>query len=127
LIYDKIINSGGGVMTVYNDLELSSLQKEALAELKTELIRRFDPEKLIIFGSTARGDFDDESDIDLLVITKWPYSRSERHQITDIVFEVNLKYGTNISSTVVDHQSWSYGPFSVLPIKHEIERDGIAI
>jgi len=46
-------------MTVYNDLKLTSLQKEALAELKTELIRRFDPEKLIIFGSTARGDFDD--------------------------------------------------------------------
>ena len=92
-------------MTVYNDLKLTSLQKEALAELKTELIRRFDPEKLIIFGSTVRGDFDDESDIDLLVITKWPYSRFERHQITDMVFEVNLKYGTNISSTVVDHQS----------------------
>lgn len=114
-------------MTVYNDLKLTSLQKEALAELKTELIRRFDPEKLIIFGSTVRGDFDDESDIDLLVITKWPYSRSERHQITDMVFEVNLKYGTNISSTVVDQQSWSNGPFSVLPIKHEIDRDGIAI
>jgi 3-deoxy-D-manno-octulosonic-acid transferase len=59
LIYDKIIDSGGEIMTVYNDLKLTSLQKEALAELKTELIRRFDPEKLIIFGSTARGDFDD--------------------------------------------------------------------
>jgi len=34
------------------------------------LIQEFDPEKIILFGSWARGDFRERSDVDLMVITK---------------------------------------------------------
>jgi len=47
---------------------------------------------LILYGSAARGQTDDESDIDLLVITAQPLSRLRRHEITDIVFEINLTH-----------------------------------
>ncbi len=106
---------------------LTSTQKKAIEVLKTKLLELFDIEQLILFGSTARGDFDDESDIDLLVLTKSEYSRSKRHEITDLVFEINLEYGTNISTTVVDIHSWSSGSFSILPIKQEIKEDGVVI
>jgi len=33
-----------------------------------ELVKKYKPQKVILFGSTARGDANDESDIDLLVI-----------------------------------------------------------
>jgi len=38
---------------------------------RTEIVRifkPFDPEKIILFGSRARGDEDEESDIDLIVV-----------------------------------------------------------
>ncbi len=114
-------------MNVKDIMFLTSIQKKAIEELKIKIMEQFDVEQLILFGSTVRGDFDKESDIDLLIITKREYSRSERHEITDLVFEINLEYGTNISTTVVDIRSWSSGLFSILPIKQEIKEDGVVI
>ena len=114
-------------MDVKDLLYLTPTQKKALEELKGKILEQFDVIELILFGSTARGDYDIESDIDLLVLTKREYSRSERHEITDLVFEINLEYGTNISTTVVDIHSWNSGSFSILPIKQEIKEDGVVI
>jgi len=44
---------------------------------------------------------------------------------TDIVFDVNLQFGTNFSTLVVDQESWEAGIISVLPLRNEIIRDGI--
>ena len=44
---------------------------------------------------------------------------------TDIVFDVNLQFGTNLSTLVVDQESWEAGIISVLPLRNEIIRDGI--
>lgn len=106
----------------------SSLQEQALEELKHKLNSKYDYiKRLILYGSVARGESNDESDIDVLVITTQPLSRSGRHEITDVVFEINLKHGTNISTMVVDHLSWEKGPFSVLPIKEAILKEGIVL
>jgi hypothetical protein len=53
----------------------------------------------------ARGEADEESDSDLLV-TLTKLTRFERHEITDSVFEINLKYDTNFSTLVIDNESW---------------------
>jgi predicted nucleotidyltransferase len=40
-------------------------------ELKNEIISAFkslNPQKIILFGSTSRNDFDDASDIDLIIV-----------------------------------------------------------
>jgi len=70
-------------MNLKDILFLTSIQKKAIEELKINILEQFDVEQLILFGSIVRGDFDEESDIDLLVLTKREYSRSERHEITD--------------------------------------------
>ena len=117
----------GEIMQTLSKTKLSPKNHKALKKLKELLEDRFSVCGLIAFGSVVRGESDDESDLDLLVITNEPFSRTKRHLITDLVFEVNLKYGTNISSTVVDNNSWENGLFSVLPIKEEVERDGVIV
>jgi len=82
---------------------------------------------LVLYGSFARGQADEESDVDLLIVTGRPLTRFERHEITDVAFEVNLQYDTNFSTLVVDLKSWESGMFSVLPIRDEIIRDGIQV
>jgi predicted nucleotidyltransferase len=110
-----------------NEKPLSSTELDALREIKEKVSQRFQVVDFILFGSAARGDAEDESDLDLMVIVSKPVSRSKRHEITDIVFEVNLRLETNFSTVVVDRESWESGLMSVLPLRHEIKREGIRL
>lgn len=99
----------------------------ALDELVAALRVPFPLSDFVLYGSHARGSADEESDIDLLVLTARPLSREERHVITDAAFGVNLRHGTNFSTLVVDREAWEHGRFQSLPIRREIQREGIAL
>ncbi len=45
----------------------------------------------------------------------------------DQTFEINWEFDTNISLTIVDRENWEHGLYSLLLIKDEIVRDGVAI
>jgi predicted nucleotidyltransferase len=103
-----------------DNTSLSAIEREALADLRTRLFAELGfVEEVILFGSAARGTADAESDIDL------PYR--ERHQITRLLTEINDHYETNFSSLVIDRSEWEEGVTTVLPIKREIERDGVLV
>ncbi len=44
------------------------VSEETLNEVKRRLVDGFHPDKIILFGSQARGTADDRSDVDILVI-----------------------------------------------------------
>ncbi len=79
---------------------LSLHQSQALDELKHRLEEELNIEAIFLYGSVVRGEADDESDIDLLILTSERLNRFSRHEITDIAFDINLKYGTNFSSFI---------------------------
>lgn len=110
-----------------NDMPLSTNQLAAMRLIKNRVMDLFDVVEFVLFGSAARGEADEESDLDLMIVVSKPLSRARRHEITDIVFEVNLEFGTNFSTLVVDQESWKTGMMSVLPVKDEITRDGIRL
>jgi len=110
-----------------DNIPMAPKQLEALREIKRRLLEKFDIKALVLYGSVARNQADEESDVDLLIVTSKPLSRFERHEITNMVFEVNLQYDTTFSTLVVDLASWETGIISVLPLRDEIIRDGIQV
>ncbi|WP_298432498.1 nucleotidyltransferase domain-containing protein [Geobacter sp.] len=46
------------------------IPKELIDAAVRRLVERFNPERILLFGSQARGTADDRSDVDLLVITE---------------------------------------------------------
>lgn len=44
------------------------ISKQLTAEIKKRILSKFDIEKIILFGSQARGTADEKSDVDLLII-----------------------------------------------------------
>ncbi|MFA5800122.1 MAG: nucleotidyltransferase domain-containing protein [Candidatus Peribacteraceae bacterium] len=48
------------------NIELS----QRISELVKQLVDKFRPEKIILFGSAARGDMSPDSDLDILIVKK---------------------------------------------------------
>lgn len=47
---------------------MTDVMTDPLPQIVDRLVRRFDPERIVLFGSRARGDARPDSDIDLLVV-----------------------------------------------------------
>lgn len=50
---------------------MAMISQETLQEATRRLIENFSPQRIILFGSQARGTADDQSDVDLLVVTNF--------------------------------------------------------
>ena len=59
-------------------------EEALLREMVDLIVREVEPEAIILFGSRARGDARPDSDVDLLVVEKEPFSpqRSRREETT---------------------------------------------
>jgi predicted nucleotidyltransferase len=56
-------------------------------EMVLRIVERFDPERIILFGSAARGNAGPDSDVDLLVVM--PVEGSRREKAVEIGVAVN--------------------------------------
>jgi predicted nucleotidyltransferase len=56
--------------------------RHEIKEMVRRIVERFDPEKIVLFGSHARGDAEPYSDADILVIM--PVKGSRRKKATEI-------------------------------------------
>ncbi len=106
-------------------LRISKNEREAVKAASHILRVRFPITQIILFGSKARGDDDEESDIDLLLLTDRKIVWKERKAIIDALFEIELSYDVVLSPLMVPDQEWNEGAFSVMPIHEEIANDGI--
>lgn len=52
-----------------------TISEEILSEATRRLVEQFNPEKIILFGSQARGEAHEHSDVDFLVICECPERR----------------------------------------------------
>jgi predicted nucleotidyltransferase len=114
-------------MKTLAELPVTDGEKAAMEEAKRLLTEKFPVDRVILFGSKARGDDDEESDIDLLVLTSKPVHWRERHKMTDALYALQMKYGVIYSLFVVPIEEWEHGLHAVLPIHVEIDRDGLVL
>ncbi|MFB5266657.1 nucleotidyltransferase domain-containing protein [Paenibacillus enshidis] len=101
-------------------------EKLALAEVLHRIEGPFKVREAILFGSKARGDFEQESDIDLLVLTELEDHPENRHYLSDMLFDVNPCYEPPISVTYFNKDDWDSG--KVLPtFKSNVLKDGVQV
>jgi predicted nucleotidyltransferase len=112
---------------VANDMQLSEPLRHALYTAYERLTAEFKVDRLVLFGSVVRGESDEESDADLLIVLTEQPTHQTRDRITRVILDINLQYGTNLSELIVDRQTWEYGLPSALPIHAEIETEGIRL
>lgn len=113
-------------MRTLADIPLQENERRAIEAAAGLLYEAFPVEQVILFGSKARGGGDEESDIDLLVLTSRKLPWREADAITIALFDLELAYDVIFSTLIVPSQEWTAGVYRVLPIHDEITREGVA-
>jgi predicted nucleotidyltransferase len=113
-------------MRALSDVDLQPADREAIVAAATLLRERFPVTRVCLFGSKATGQDDPESDIDLFVLTSRSLSWRERDAVTDALFDIEMEFDVVISTLVVSEEDWLHGPYQVLAIRDEVERDAVA-
>ncbi len=71
------------------------LSESVKEQIKERLLSKFNPDKIILFGSQARGTADGKSDIDILVISRLTEDRFEMmNKMSSLL--IQLKYAFDV-------------------------------
>lgn len=84
--------------------------------------------KVILYGSYARGDFNNDSDIDMVAIVqgKRINLQEQLKQVWDESAELELEYGTILSPTVIPYDEFEQYKED-LPYYRNIANEGVTI
>jgi predicted nucleotidyltransferase len=110
---------------------LTSNERDGLAAFINRLHQAYGANllRVILFGSKARGDFDDQSDLDVLVVVRmsdddyWQHW----HRIVDMAWEVELAYSLVISSTIKNEHDYTKMCEHQSLLAGNVERDGMVL
>lgn len=101
-----------------------------IAQLREKLANIFPQEQfdIILFGSYARHDADDESDIDVMfLVNSSRQTIQEKHwQIGEAAAEVLMDFGI-VVSPVVENRAYYHANADLLPFFRNVQREGVRI
>jgi uncharacterized protein len=100
-------------------------EKEIILRLIKKSVFDTDPNAiLILYGSLARGDYDDQSDIDLLVLLdQEQVTRTDEKRIKYPLYDIEFVTGTIISPLVLSKKEWETR-HRLTPFYENVKREG---
>lgn len=105
-------------------------KRNIIEEFTKEVKKVFDDKmtKIILYGSCARGDYDENSDIDIMILTHLSDNEIEtvENKIFDIAFDFQMKYFVDISVVVKNEEQFKYW-LGALPFYDNVQREGIVL
>jgi predicted nucleotidyltransferase len=94
--------------------------KKGLADLYGNQLKA-----VILFGSYARGDYDESSDLDvMLVLGEYRSYWEELVRTSQMVSDLSLKYDITISRTIMTEEQWHNAD---MPVLRNIRAEGVAV
>lgn len=101
--------------------------KQPLADFKVKIGREFPEADFILFGSKARGEGVEFSDMDILVLLGRPVTTNLEKKIFDIGFEIGLSYGLVFGIVVEEKAFYNSSLAKAMPFYQNVFRDGLKL
>ncbi|MBS3976024.1 MAG: nucleotidyltransferase domain-containing protein [Syntrophomonadaceae bacterium] len=111
----------------FKELNLAGHQLIAIQEASRILQAYFPVQEVRLFGSFAKGEGTEDSDLDIFVLTTRPVSYTEKAAMSDAIFEINLQYGVIIHLLIASADEWNSSVWSQLPVYQDIRQEGAII
>ena len=107
---------------------LTSTEQHALERFKAvlESLLADNLMSLRLFGSRARGEGTDESDLDVLVVLR-EKDRSICRRIVEEALETDLVYDTNLAPTILSAEEYQQNREYQTPFYRSVERESLPL
>lgn len=105
---------------------LTKIDQEIAQELKWQIEKIIPILSFQVFGSRARGDHHDDSDLDIFIMVENVSSR-QRQAISKIAATVGFEKDRVITTFVATLQHINEGALGAAPIIRNIEKEGIRL
>lgn len=84
-----------------------------------------------MYGSYARGDYNEHSDVDIMILTPLTDEEIEEieeveTEIFDLAFDYQMDYGIDISVVIQNKERFNYW-LGALPFYNNVQREGIVL
>ena len=97
-------------------------KKEILQKIKSEINKQHPSVKIILFGSRARGDFQEYSDWDILILLKGNITEDQKINIFNSLYDIELETDQIFSPIIHSKKEWDY--LQITPFYKNIQREG---
>ena len=119
------------VIILSGRINLQDLGIDALLwDLKKRLIDIYGDKlkKVLLYGSYAREDSDEESDLDIMVLVDMDEKEIKKQQdkVLDVVVDLTTRYGI-VLSVIENNYNYFYDWADVIPFFANIKKEGIDI
>jgi|YNPMSStandDraft_1061717.scaffolds.fasta_scaffold17216_4 predicted nucleotidyltransferase len=108
---------------------LNKIEKKAIDELIEKLKETYGDNlfKVILYGSKARGDQTEDSDIDIMVVLRNYNSWDEEFdRISEIVYEIEAKYNYEVLISFIIKRKDEFN-ISNMPLILNVKNEGISL
>jgi predicted nucleotidyltransferase len=87
-----------------------------------------DLSKVILYGSYARGDFNANSDVDIMILVKISEDKIEQieESVFDLAYEIEMEHDIYISPIIKNEEQFEYW-VDVLPFYQNVQAEGVEL
>ena len=84
--------------------------------------------KVILYGSCARGDDNENSDVDIMLLTSLTDEEIEKieNSVFDLAFEFQMQYLLDISVVIKNEEQFNYW-LGAVPFYNNVQREGVVL
>ena len=106
----------------------AGIDRQVISELVDGILSALQGQvnRIILYGSVARGTESDDSDVDIAVFVPTKLDRTVEDRLSDIIVDLNLKYDKVFSVIDIDetvYRKWR----NVTPFYQNVDREGIVL
>jgi uncharacterized protein len=109
------------------EIKMKESERKILEKFKSLLEKKLSVHKIVLFGSRARGEASETSDMDVLVILEEINSETDLDYVSECGWESGFEQGIVLVPIVYSRHSWENSPERSSLLALAVEREGMPV
>ncbi|MCU4158347.1 nucleotidyltransferase domain-containing protein [Carboxylicivirga sp. A043] len=106
---------------------MNKREQHIIQLIKKRISEKNPAAEVVLFGSHARGQANEDSDWDILILlSNLQVNRKLEKEYREALFDVELEIGEPISTFVYSKKDWE-SKHAVTPLYHNVQKEGIRL